>query len=70
LQSAKELSDAVLGQELAITLQQINTWLGEPEVRIHELEAEHLTLHTFGQKVKEALQDIGKEHAIDVFNIG
>lgn len=58
-----------LGQELAASLKQINT-------RVSDLDDDDLnlkdpkTLLMFGSKIKTALQDVWKDHATDVFDIG
>ena len=69
-QSARELTAAMLGQELAAALKEIHRSIENPD------ENEHLNIRddsktlAFGQRLKTALREVWKDSASDVFNIG
>nr|Q00333.2 RecName: Full=Protein rad9; AltName: Full=SCC2 homolog [Coprinopsis cinerea okayama7\ len=69
-ESARELTAAILGHELAASLKRVNVWLDHPE------QDEDLDLRdsskalSFGQKLKTALREVWKDPATDVFDIG
>jgi cohesin loading factor subunit SCC2 len=65
-QSARELTAAVLAQELAVALRQVNQWISGP----NETALDRRGLVSFGSKIKLALRDVWKEHVPDVFDIG
>ncbi|KAG6849921.1 hypothetical protein H0H93_003632 [Arthromyces matolae] len=69
LQSARELTAATLGQELATALSQVNAWM-DPNCDDELNLKDHTKLEHFGQKVKSALRSVWKEPATDVFDIG
>lgn len=70
LQSARELTAAMLGQELAAGLKQIHRSIDNPD------EDEDLNIKdgsiilAFGQRLKTALREVWKDSASDVFDIG
>ncbi|KAL0960842.1 hypothetical protein HGRIS_005858 [Hohenbuehelia grisea] len=68
--SARELTAATLGQELAQALRQLNTWISQPDDDDDLNIMDDTKLHAFGQKVKTALREVWKEHSTDVFDIG
>jgi cohesin loading factor subunit SCC2 len=59
-----------LGQELAIALRQVNSWITDPEGDEDLNLKDQSKLRQFGQKIKAALRDVWKEPAADVFDIG
>ena len=69
-QSARELTAAMLGQELAAALKEIHRSIDNPD------ESEDLNIKdksktlAFGQRLKTALREVWKDSASDVFNIG
>jgi cohesin loading factor subunit SCC2 len=69
-QSARELTAATLGQELAIALKQVNMWILNPGDDKPSQILDHKKLLSFGLKLKNALRDVWKAHATDVFDIG
>ncbi|KAG6862885.1 radiation sensitive protein rad9, partial [Termitomyces sp. T159_Od127] len=68
--SARELTAATLGQELAAGLKQINTWIDDPSADDDLNLKDQSKLEPFGQRLKSALRDVWKEPASDVFDIG
>jgi cohesin loading factor subunit SCC2 len=68
LQSARELTAAVLGLEFASALKQINIWISEPDEDTPRHN--HQKLLQFGQRLKHELRDVWKDHTTDVFDIG
>ncbi|KAG6831056.1 hypothetical protein H0H87_006298, partial [Tephrocybe sp. NHM501043] len=67
--SARELTAATLGQELAAALKQINNWIADPEGDDDLNLKDHSKLEPFGQRLKIALRDVWKDSATDVFDI-
>jgi len=65
-QSARELTAATLGHELASVLQQVNTRLENGDMD-DDLRSK---THAFGQRVKGALREVWKDPSTDVFDIG
>jgi cohesin loading factor subunit SCC2 len=63
LKSARELTAATWGHELALALKQYDSTLS-----LLNRQADHMI--TFGEKVKEALYDVWKDTGSDVFDIG
>ena len=69
-QSARELTAAMLGQELAAALKQIHQSIDNPdEDEDLNVKDESINL-AFGQRLKIALREVWKDSASDVFNIG
>jgi cohesin loading factor subunit SCC2 len=56
-----------LGQELAFALKQVNVWVTDEE---QQPNVDNKKVLTFGQKIKDALRDVWKDHSTDVFDIG
>lgn len=73
IQSARELSAAILGQELATALQQLQKWIEMPDFE-DDLDVKDSRdtnkMLTFGRKVRGALRDVWKDPPSDVFDIG
>ncbi|KAF8073449.1 hypothetical protein FPV67DRAFT_1559883 [Lyophyllum atratum] len=67
---ARELTAATLGQELAAGLKQVNAWIADPDGDEDLNLKDQSKLEPFGQRVKNALRDVWKEPATDVFDIG
>ncbi|KAG7088631.1 hypothetical protein E1B28_012603 [Marasmius oreades] len=68
--SAQELSAATLGHELAGVLKAANGRLSA-DIDDDDLNIKDMSkLRLFGEKVKEALRDVWKDRATDVFDIG
>lgn len=69
-QSARELTAAMLGQELAAALKQIHRSIDHPD-KDEDLNIKDgsITL-AFGQRLKTALREVWKDPASDVFDIG
>ncbi|EDR13190.1 uncharacterized protein LACBIDRAFT_292430 [Laccaria bicolor S238N-H82] len=68
--SARELTAATLGQELASALKQVNAWIDQSEDDDDlNIKDESKTL-AFGQKIKTALREVWKDPSNDVFDIG
>ncbi|KII90510.1 hypothetical protein PLICRDRAFT_697054 [Plicaturopsis crispa FD-325 SS-3] len=68
--SARELTAATWGQELALALKQVNVWITEPDSEEFDTMVVRANLLPFGQKIKNALREVWKDHATDVFDIG
>ncbi|KAJ7175276.1 sister chromatid cohesion C-terminus-domain-containing protein, partial [Mycena filopes] len=68
--SARELTAATLGQELAIALDRVNLQISHPEDDEDLNIRDESKLLPFGQKIKSALHNVWKEQARDVFDIG
>ncbi|KAJ6620718.1 hypothetical protein B0H10DRAFT_1911606 [Mycena sp. CBHHK59/15] len=68
--SARELTAATLGQELALALERVNVLVTHPENDDDLNIKEESRLQPFGQKIKTALQTVWKDQARDVFDIG
>ena len=69
-QSARELTAATWGQDLAIVLKQTNILIQDPEEEQRGSKADRQNVYSFGMKIKTALRDIWTDHATDVFDIG
>lgn len=67
MQSARELTAATLGQELAASLKFLSNKVEETE---GTGKAERAKYQAFATGVKTALRDVWKEPATDVFDIG
>jgi len=70
LQSARELTAATLGQELASSLKQVHGWLEHPEADEDLNIKDENKLLAFGQRLKAALREVWKDPSADVFNVG
>jgi cohesin loading factor subunit SCC2 len=69
-QSARELTAATVGQELAAALKQVNTWISDPDAD-EDLNLKDMSqLPAFGTKIKNALRAVWKDPSTDVFDIG
>ncbi|KAG5351628.1 hypothetical protein C0989_005551 [Termitomyces sp. Mn162] len=68
--SARELTAATLGQELAAGLKQINIWIDERNADDDLNLKDQSKLEPFGQRLKNALRNVWKEPVSDVFDIG
>ncbi|RDB15317.1 Protein rad9 [Hypsizygus marmoreus] len=68
--SARELTAATLGHELAAALKQVNGWITDPDGDEDLNLKDPAKLRLFGQKIKTALRDVWKDPATDVFDIG
>lgn len=69
-QSARELTAAILGHELAAALAQVNSWIINPDDDEDLNLKDQSKVESFGKKIKNALRDVWKEPAADVFDIG
>lgn len=70
IQSARELLAALLGQELAGALQQLQKSIEMPELDDDLDIKDGNKLQAFGRKVRGALRDVWKDPPTDVFDIG
>lgn len=68
--SARELTAATLGQELAAALKQVNTWISDPDADEDLNLKDASQLLAFGTRIKTTLRDVWKDPATDVFDIG
>ncbi|KAK7023031.1 sister chromatid cohesion protein [Favolaschia claudopus] len=74
--SARELTAAMLGEELARALDRVDPWISNPDDEDDELtlrdqaKRDETKLHPFGQKIKTALHNVWKDQARDVFDVG
>ncbi|KAG6812718.1 radiation sensitive protein rad9 [Tricholoma furcatifolium] len=68
--SARELTAATLGQELAAALKQTNTWIVDADDDDDLNIRDQSKVEPFGQRIKDALRDVWKEPTADVFDIG
>ncbi|KXN83113.1 Protein rad9 [Leucoagaricus sp. SymC.cos] len=68
--SARELSAALLGQELASALQQLQRWIETPELDDDLDIKDSEKLKMFARKIRGALRDVWKDPPTDVFNTG
>ncbi|KAJ7457662.1 hypothetical protein B0H11DRAFT_208709 [Mycena galericulata] len=68
--SARELTAATLGLELATALDRLNLSISHPEEDDDLNIKDTSNLLAFGQKVKAALHNVWKDQARDVFDIG
>lgn len=69
-QSARELTAATWGQELAVALKQANVWIQDPEEEELGTKADRKRAMEFGKNVKVALREVWIDPATDVFDIG
>ena len=69
-QSARELTAAMLGQELAAALKEIHRSIENPDENEHLNVRDDSKTLAFGQRLKTALREVWKDSASDVFNIG
>ncbi|EGN98100.1 hypothetical protein SERLA73DRAFT_109431 [Serpula lacrymans var. lacrymans S7.3] len=65
--SARELTAATWGQELALALNQVHNFLENPE---NETTQKHRDMLLFGGDLRNALRDVWKDNTVDVFDIG
>ncbi|KAF9457433.1 hypothetical protein BDZ94DRAFT_1326256 [Collybia nuda] len=68
--SARELTAATLGQELAASLKQIDSWISDPDGDEDLVLRDPNALLLFGRRIKTALRDVWKDASTDVFDIG
>ncbi|PPR07277.1 hypothetical protein CVT26_012437 [Gymnopilus dilepis] len=78
--SARELTAATLGYELAAALKQVHGWIESPEgdedlnlnsnLGLSLKDKDPKKLQAFGQRLKLALREVWKDGAGDVFDIG
>ncbi|KJA17973.1 hypothetical protein HYPSUDRAFT_205707 [Hypholoma sublateritium FD-334 SS-4] len=68
--SARELTAATLGQELATALKHVHGWIENPEADEDLTIKDPAYLDAFGQRLKIALREAWKEPSSDVFDIG
>ena len=69
-QSARELTAAMLGQELAAALKDIHRSIDNPDENEDLHIKDESKILAFGQRLKTALREVWKDSASDVFNIG
>lgn len=69
-QSARELTAATLGQELAAALKQVHGWIEHPEADEDLNLKDPAHLDAFGQRLKIALRGLWKDIPSDVFDVG
>lgn len=69
-QSARELTAATLGQELAAALKQVHGWIEHPEADEDLSIKDPAHLDAFGQRLKLALRGLWKDIPSDVFDVG
>ncbi|KAJ7070155.1 hypothetical protein C8F01DRAFT_1364201 [Mycena amicta] len=68
--SARELSAATFGYELAVALERINLSISHPDEDEDLILQDSSKLEAFGKKVKSALHTVWKDQAADVFDAG
>ncbi|KAH9480188.1 Protein rad9 [Psilocybe cubensis] len=68
--SARELSAATLGQELAAALKQVHRWLESPGEDDDLNIKDHSKLAAFGDRLKLALREVWVDPSSDVFDVG
>ncbi|KAF9005451.1 hypothetical protein BDQ17DRAFT_1353128 [Cyathus striatus] len=68
--SARELTAATLGLELATALKQVNVWVDDPDADDDLNIKDQKQLLAFAQKLKVALREVWKDPSSDVFDIG
>ncbi|KAF8968942.1 hypothetical protein BDZ97DRAFT_1797116 [Flammula alnicola] len=68
--SARELTAATLGQELAAALKHVHGWIEHPEADEDLNIKDETQLQAFGQRLKTALREVWKDPSSDVFDIG
>ncbi|PPQ86325.1 hypothetical protein CVT25_005626 [Psilocybe cyanescens] len=68
--SARELTAATLGQELAAALKQVHRWLDNPDADDDLNIKDQTKLEAFGQRLKLALREVWNDPSSDVFDIG
>ncbi|KAF7357525.1 Sister chromatid cohesion protein [Mycena sanguinolenta] len=68
--SARELTAATLGEELARALERVNLWISAPEDDDELNLRDETKLRPVGQRIKTALHNVWKDQVRDVFDIG
>ncbi|KAF8904085.1 hypothetical protein CPB84DRAFT_1773363 [Gymnopilus junonius] len=68
--SARELTAATLGYELAAALRQVHGWIENPDTDEDLNLKDPSKLQAFGQRLKLALREVWKDSMNDVFDIG
>ncbi|KAF8621415.1 hypothetical protein AX15_007826 [Amanita polypyramis BW_CC] len=68
--SAKELTAATFGQELASALRQVNSWITDPDHDEDLNLKDRGKLIELGNKLKAALREVWKDSGTDIFDIG
>ncbi|KAJ6466251.1 hypothetical protein C8R45DRAFT_1021008 [Mycena sanguinolenta] len=68
--SARELTAATLGEELARALERVNIWISAPDDDDDLNLRDESKLRPVGQKIKTALHNVWKDQVRDVFDIG
>ncbi|KAF9046656.1 hypothetical protein BJ165DRAFT_1369666 [Panaeolus papilionaceus] len=68
--SARELTAATLGHEIASALQQVHGWLDSSETDDDLNIKDQTKLQPFGQQLKTALKEVWKDPSTDVFDVG
>ena len=69
-QSARELTAATFGQELASALRQVNGWITNPDHDEDLNLKDKGKLIELGSKLKTALREVWKDSGTDIFDIG
>lgn len=70
LQSARELTAATWGRELAFALKEMNIRIQDPEEQALGSKADVQRTLTFGVRIKQTLRNIWTDPAGDVFDVG
>ncbi|KAF8158512.1 hypothetical protein B0H34DRAFT_797892 [Crassisporium funariophilum] len=68
--SARELTAATLGQEIAAALKQVHGWIERPEDDEDLNIKDETKLAAFGHRLKTALREVWKDPSTDVFDVG
>ncbi|KAJ3516976.1 hypothetical protein NLJ89_g794 [Agrocybe chaxingu] len=68
--SARELTAATVGHELAAALKQVHGWIENPQADEDLNIKDESKLLAFGQRLKTALREVWKDPSTDVFDIG
>ena len=69
-QSARELTAATWGRELAFALKEMNVRIQDPEEQALGSKADVQKTLTFGVRIKQTLRNIWTDPAGDVFDVG
>lgn len=69
-QSARELTAATWGRELAAALKEMDVKIQDPEEQALGSKADMQKYLTFGFKIKETLRNIWTDPSSDVFDVG
>jgi hypothetical protein len=69
-QSARELTAATFGQELASALRQVDGWITDPDHDEDLNLKDKSKLIELGNKLKTALREVWKDPGTDIFDIG